>query len=206
MIHSRMTSDDYPEGYWERGEGSNYIDYSDEVAWPVIWNTMASYIKGAVREIACAKGYFVKHGYWLGYDVKGIDISQYAIDNAAPGVSGLIEQANAVDLPWSDDEAQVLFAFEFLEHVYEDEIDQVLSEIGRVTRSGSVLVFKIGLTDMADHIDDDHTHYTQHDREWWLERLSHTDWVWFPELEEALNQAIEPVQPTWKGRFFCYVK
>lgn len=203
---SKMTSADYPEGYWERAEGSNYTNYGDEIAWPVIWNVMAPHIRGAVREIACAKGWFVHHGYYMGYDVKGIDISEYAIQNHAPGVGDVIQQANAVDLPWEDNEAQVLVAMEFMEHVYEDELDDVFSEIERVTQHGAIIILKIGLADMEDHIEDDHTHYTQHDRDWWARRIALRGWLPFRELEYELDRQVTEVQPTWKGRWFCYVR
>lgn len=203
---SKMTSADYPEGYWERAEGSNYTKYGDEIAWPVIWEVLRPHISGPVREIACAKGYFVRHGYFAGYDVKGIDISQYAIDNAAPGVSAVIEQANATELPWPDDEAQILCAFEFMEHVYEDELDTVLDEMERVTYNGSIIVLKIGLAGMDDHCEDDHTHYTQKTRDWWEDRLAVRNWTRFHELEDALDKRVADVQPTWAGRFFCYVR
>lgn len=206
MTTSKMTSADYPEGYWERGEGSNYVNYNDDIAWPVIWNAMVPYIKGAVREIACAKGYFVRYGYFMGYDVKGIDISEYAITHPAPGVSGVIEQANATDLPWADGEAQVLCAFEFMEHVYEDELEQVFSEMERVTTDGSIIVLKIGLAGMEDHIEDDHTHYTQKTRDWWEDKIATRGWTRFHELETQIDDAVEIVQPTWKGRFFVYVR
>lgn len=201
-----MTSADYPEGYWERGEGSNYTNYGDEIAWPVIWNVMAPRVKGAVREIACAKGYFVRHGYFMGYDVKGIDISEYAITHHAPGVGDVIQQANATDLPWETAEAQMLFAFEFLEHVYEDEIEQVLSEIDRVTAPDAIIVFKIGLAEMDDHCEDDHTHYTQRNREWWENRLAEMPWTHYEDLEEEIDRAVSQVQPTWTGRWFAYVR
>ena len=203
---TKMTSADYPEGYWERGEGSNYINYGDEIAWPIIWNVMRPHIQGAIREIACAKGYFVKYGYFEGYDVKGIDISQYAIDNHAPGVGDVVQQANAVDLPWGDGEAQMLCAFEFMEHVYEDELDDVFSEIERVTQEGAIIILKIGLAEMDDHCEDDHTHYTQKNRDWWAQRIALRGWTPFRELEYELDNQVSTVQPTWAGRFFCYVK
>lgn len=202
---SKMTSADYPEGYWERGEGSNYVNYQDDHGWPIIWNVMRPRIKGAIREIACAKGWFVYHGYYEGWDVKGIDISQYAILHHAPGVGDVVEQANATDLPWADDEAQILCAFEFMEHVYEDELDDVLDEIDRVTQDGGIIILKIGLDGMEDHIEDDHTHYTQKTREWWDERLQQR-WTPLPELEAELDKQIVEKQPSWAGRFFCYVR
>jgi SAM-dependent methyltransferase len=202
---SKMTSDDYPEGYWERGEGSNYHNYSDEVAWPVVLDSMYPFIGPQIREVACAKGFFVYHALKRGFDAKGFDISRYAISHMpTPELAPYIQVANAVDMPWDDDEADTLFAFEFMEHVYEDELDRVIEEMSRVTIKGGKIILKIGLAGMDDHIEDDHTHYTQHERSWWEGVLGSTGWTRKPNLENRLDLSVSKVQPTWSGRWFVY--
>lgn len=215
---SKMRSEDYPEGYWERAEGSNYRKYADDPGWSVVWDVMSNHLpaQSDILEVACSKGYFVQEARKRGFNAKGIDISHYAISNPARGVGPHIQQANAVDIPFADDSFDHLFAFEFLEHVYLNEVDQVISEMIRVTRPHGLLIQKIGIAFdddnpnphegtqvMADHgHQNDVTHYNNQVRAWWEAKLQSCGLTRRKDLEDSLDAAFR--DRDWSGRFFVY--
>ena len=216
MVKSKMRSSDYPEGYWERGEGSNYVNYTDDPGWAKVLDVMDTHISDTtILEVACAKGFFVKEARRRGYAAWGIDISEYAISRAQPIVKPYVRQGNAVELPWADDYFDHLFAFEFMEHVYLDEIDRVISEMIRVTKPNGLIVMKIGLAFDDDnpnpHKNDglaghnhqgDVTHYNNQVRAWWEAKLTGCDLTRRADLEDSLDAAFR--DRDWSGRFFVY--
>ena len=211
---SKMRSEDYPEGYWERGEGSNYHNYGYDPHWPDVLAVIDEFAEDDwdhLIEAACSKGWFVKTATDVGWHAEGFDISAYAIANHAPGVRSSIFEHNAADpWPWLRGEADVVCGFEFLEHVPEDEVDLVLAEMRRVLVEGGLLVLKTGIIIPADHPfagaagpeDNDKTHVCIHDREWWEAKLAEHFNVQRKDVEDALDEATKNID--WFGRWFVW--
>lgn len=79
------------------------------------------YKSGVLLEIGCATGYFIEHALRAGFNVKGIEISNYAAKQAkqltgAPVFSGTIEQALAAQFVFPN-ELDVIVMSHILEHV-----------------------------------------------------------------------------------------
>ena len=209
---SRMQSSDYPEGYWERGEGSNYHDYADDPGWDVILRVMRnSHVPGdSLIEMACAKGYFVQHARQRGFSAVGFDLSEYAISKAPGDVQPYVVQHNAAESwPWSDAQIDIVCGWEFLEHIPEDELPSVLVNAVAALKEGGELWLKTGIVIPGDHpfagqTDNDHTHCTVRDRAWWEEQLAGLGLEHLPEQEAALDEAFR--DRDWFGRFFVWRK
>lgn len=211
---SKMRSDSYGEGYWERGEGSNYHNYANDPHWPDVLGVIDHFCEDQwcrLVEAACSKGWFVRTAIDFGWNASGFDISEYAITHCAPGVADFIAQHNAAD-PWhySDGEADVVCGFEFLEHVPEDEVDLVLAEMRRVLVEGGLLVLKTGIVIPDDHPfagaagpeDNDKTHVCIHNRVWWEEKLAEHFNVHRKDVEDAFDEATKSID--WFGRWFVW--
>lgn len=196
----------YTEGYFERAEGSNYHHYGDESGWDPILNVLAEYRmtmppEPVLLEVACAKGYFVRHALDWGWDAYGFDISEYAINNGAGGVRRRISVHDATT-PWyfaQDGVVDCLVSWEFFEHVDEDKVPFVWAEMLRVTKPGGLIVLKIGMPNGAP--DDDITHVTMHGREWWTEQLA-GEIEPMPDLVAKLDATF--ADRDWAGRFFAW--
>jgi ubiquinone/menaquinone biosynthesis C-methylase UbiE len=208
-MQSKMSGDNYNEGYWEHGVGSNYHSYGFDPGWPVVASVVRDYFDaGSVAyEVACAKGYLVKSLVAFGLNAYGIDISDYAISKAEPDVSSRLVVGNAVSLPWEDKTADIVLSMEFFEHVPEDEVDTVLSEKIRVLKPGGVLAMKIGIVIPTDHPfagQDDHdvTHYTVKDRAWWETKFSQAGLIHDKEFQDKFDYAF--ANRDWVGRFFAW--
>jgi len=210
-LNSKMSGDNYNEGYWERGIGSNYHSYGNDPGWPIVASVMSDYVSpgSVVYEIACAKGYLVKSLVRSGFNAYGIDISDYAISKAESDVFSRLVVGNAVSLPWEDETADAVVSMEFFEHVPEDEVDAVLAEKIRVLKPGGAIAMKIGIVIPSDHPfagQDDHdvTHYTVQDRDWWESKFSGAGLVKDQGFQDKFDAAF--ANRDWVGRFFVWRK
>jgi SAM-dependent methyltransferase len=84
-------------------------------------------------DVGCATGYLVEVLRERGIDAQGCDVSQFAIDHAAPGAVGHVRVANLfAGLPWDDGAFELVTALEILEHLPPDRVPGALAELRRV--------------------------------------------------------------------------
>lgn len=210
---SRMRSETYPRGYFENAEGSNYTNYGDDPGWVPTIAVMKEFLKdgASVAEIASAKGFFVHHARRVGLDAWGIDISEYAV-SCVPGVTKpYVQHGNVAEgTNWQDGKFDAVCSWEFLEHVYEDELWLVLKEMERIAKPGAMLWHRIGI-DVSDDprfagIDHgqhhDSTHVCEKTGSWWRDLFESRGWKRMSQAEERIDQVFEGRD--WAGRFFVY--
>ncbi|MBN1788066.1 MAG: class I SAM-dependent methyltransferase [Sedimentisphaerales bacterium] len=97
--------------------------------------------KSSVLDVGCAKGFML-------YDFKkllpqltvaGIDISQYAHDNAIEEIKPFITVGNAKKLPYDDNSFDVVISINTIDHLPQEECKQALSEIQRVAKRNAFI-------------------------------------------------------------------
>lgn len=95
-----------------------------------------------ILDVGCGKGFMM-------YDfkkllpkayIKGIDVSQYALDNALQEMKSDICIGNAKELPFSDQSFDVVFSINTIHNLPLDECRQALREIQRVTSKHAFVV------------------------------------------------------------------
>lgn len=198
-----VADDRYDEGYWERGEGSNYVAYSDDPGWPLTVGALSfatRMVEPTLLEFGCAKGWFLHHAVEGGFDAYGVDPSRWALAHPAPGVEGRMELGNAQT--HTDAQADVVCSWEVLEHIEETEVDEALANMWAHVKPGGLFVHRICLPG-AMH-DEDHTHVTVRPRSWWADRIAEDlpDAERAREVEDLLDQVFRGRD--WAGRFFAY--
>ncbi len=86
-------------------------------------------------DVGCAMGYVVEALRELGIEAEGTDVSQWAVDHAAPGARGHLFWGNLLHrLPVPDGRYDLVTALETLEHLPPDDVPAALRELRRVTR------------------------------------------------------------------------
>lgn len=215
MTASKMKSGDYPAEYYEGGVGSEYQGYGDDPGWGPIADIALKYSKvkdgATLIDLGCAKGFFVRAARKIGFEAYGIDISEYAISVAPPDVASWVRVGNVVDVPFGDEFFDVVHTGEFLEHMYPDELDRVMSEVLRVLKPGGLFINRIGIIppddhpfrDVANH-DNHHTHFTIRTREEWIEHFTSLGMVHVQEAEGELDLLFR--RRDWVMRFFVWRK
>jgi len=97
--------------------------------------------ESSLLDVGCGKGFMIYDMAELipGITVKGIDISEYAIENAIESMKPHILAANAKELPFEDSSLDVVISINTVHNLEEDECGHALQEIERVSRGKSFI-------------------------------------------------------------------
>ena len=197
----------YTEGYFERGEGSNYHSYGDDPRWVEILDIMGNDHK-QMLDVGAAKGWFVHHARERGHQAFGMDVSEYAVEKAAPLAVGCLDVADATKgIPYATHAFDAVCSWEFFEHIKREEVLKVLNEMVRVLKPDGVLWLRIALADGASaETDVDVTHVTIMPRVWWESLIAETQPDLIPNFDAEQLLDAQFAETDWSGRFFVYRK
>jgi SAM-dependent methyltransferase len=89
-----------------------------------------------VLDVGCAKGFMLHDLAELipGITVKGIDVSEYAIENAIEDMRSNVQVGDARKLPFPDDSFDVVISINTLHNLDREDCGQALREIERVSK------------------------------------------------------------------------
>jgi len=130
-------------------------------------NIVCSYSPNHVLDVGCGIGYLVKELNLRGVPTKGVDSAQ-ALKDRFWGILEPMFLADATSLPFKNGEFDLVTSSDFLEHVPEENLDKVLSEMRRVC-SGTILsrvAYEAKLTSRQSLY-----HVTNKSKEWWEEKV-----------------------------------
>jgi len=127
-----------------RDHGYGGFSYNERFWTPVI-PTFKSYwdldSSSSVLDIGCAKGFMLYDIQRLipGITISGLDISEYAINNAHESVIDFCQVGNAIDLPFDDNSFDVSISITTMHNLEGKELTKALQEIERVSKKGSFI-------------------------------------------------------------------
>ncbi len=127
--------------YWDGDRRINYGGYRYmEGRWEKVARAMVDHygLKAgdSILDIGCGKGFLLYDFTKVvpGIKVTGIDISQYAIDNAKEEIRDHLQVANANRLPFADGSFDLVFSLNTLHNLHCYDLDPALREMQRVGR------------------------------------------------------------------------
>lgn len=128
----------------ERSHGYGGFHYSSRFWEPVIPAFSEHFeldLQSSVLDVGCAKGFMLYDMQRLipGIQLKGIDVSEYAIENAKEEVRPLVDVGNALSLPFDDNSFDVIISITTLHNLEVDDLAKALLEIERVKTRGSFI-------------------------------------------------------------------
>ncbi len=130
----------YAEGYFEKGEGSGYINYSwkPELITPFIKGIIEKCVleKGArILDFGCAKGFYVKILQNMGYDAIGIDVSEYALSKSPEDLRNrlFLLKDSPLEL-FEPNYFNLIISKDVLEHVPEFALRYLIRELKRISK------------------------------------------------------------------------
>jgi protein-L-isoaspartate(D-aspartate) O-methyltransferase len=132
--------------YWDGDRKLGYGGYRYDGRWRTVADAFAQHygLKPGDRilDVGCGKAFLL---YDLtqavpGVQVRGIDISEYAIAHAKEEVRSSLEVANATHLPFADDSFDLVFSITTLHNLYCFDLEKALCEIERVGRKHKYIV------------------------------------------------------------------
>lgn len=134
---ARQFGKDFFDG--DRKHGYGGYNYHPRFWQPVIPDFQKQYnlsAKSKVLDVGCGKGFMLYDLVSLipGIDVRGIDVSSYAIENALPDVKHALQVADARKLPFKDNFFDLVISINTIHNLEKKELAQALKEIERVSK------------------------------------------------------------------------
>ncbi|MBZ0186497.1 MAG: class I SAM-dependent methyltransferase [Candidatus Obscuribacterales bacterium] len=124
--------------YWDGSRHTGYGGYKYDGRWRTIAESIAQHYKlgegSRVLDVGCGKGFLLYELTQIvpGVHVTGVDISDYAVQNAKPEIKGQLSVANATELPFPDNSFDLVISITTLHNLYCFDLFKALQEIERV--------------------------------------------------------------------------
>ena len=124
--------------YWDGSRDINYGGYHYDGRWEPIAKKMIDHYKltnnSKILDIGCGKGFLLFEFKKLlpGCEIRGLDISKYAIENAKEEVKSCITKGHANLLPFENDYFDLIISLNTLHNLYCYDLKKSLIEIERV--------------------------------------------------------------------------
>ena len=139
---ARRFGKDFFDG--DRKHGYGGFRYSPKFWQPVIPAFQQHFSLSAhssVLDVGCGKGFMMYDMVKLipEIQVKGIDISEYAIQNTIDSIENFVQIANAKELPFEDNSFDVVISINTVHNLNREECGKALQEIERVSRGRSFI-------------------------------------------------------------------
>lgn len=151
----------------------------------------------------CGRGTFCAYAKDVGIEAVGIDFSWWALSHPYKRAKGLIQLGDVRDIKFPDNSFDMVFATDIMEHIYEEDLDKVISEFQRVSRKwifyniattegeefklkkGKLPSAKWQATALAGHVNVRHLDY-------WRQKLRNKNWI----LRDDLVQKFRSLVPS----------
>jgi protein-L-isoaspartate(D-aspartate) O-methyltransferase len=131
--------------YWDGSRQTGYGGYKYDGRWRSVAEDIAKHYNlkagDSVLDVGCGKGFLL---YELGQavpglELAGIDISEYAIENAKAEVRGNLKVASAAKLPYPDKSFDLIISITTLHNLYCFDLFKALKEIERVGKKNKYI-------------------------------------------------------------------
>ena len=136
----------------DRKHGYGGFQYNGRFWQPVIPTMQAHFgltADSSVLDVGCAKGFMMHDMAALipGITVKGVDVSQYAIENAIEDMKPNVQAADARELPFDDDSFDAVISVNTVHNLVREDCGKALREIMRVSKGGAFVTVDAWRTD-----------------------------------------------------------
>jgi ubiquinone/menaquinone biosynthesis C-methylase UbiE len=105
-------------------------------------------------DVGCGEGYYVRDAIEEGIDAYGIDISTYALENALAEVKDRITSGSITEIPFADEEFDIMTAFDVIEHIHPKDTLNAVAEIRRVLKPDGIVIITTPSSNFGDWVSD----------------------------------------------------
>jgi ubiquinone/menaquinone biosynthesis C-methylase UbiE len=105
-------------------------------------------------DIGCGEGYYLRDATEEGIDAYGIDISTHALENALAEVKDRITFGSITEIPFADEEFDIMTAFDVIEHIHPKDTLKALAEIRRVLKPDGIVIITTPSSNFGDWVSD----------------------------------------------------
>lgn len=154
--------------------GSRLPRYGSSNHWSKGWPWIKKMGIRSVADVGTGKGDFARAMGALGARAFGFDFAYQGREMMKHENGYLLAQAAAHDLPLADGEVEYVTAFDMLEHLLPDEVEEVLTEFKRVATKGFIFSISYVPSKIQVPVPGDrrgNLHPTVRSKEWWIETI-----------------------------------
>ena len=132
--------------YWDGDRKFGFGGYNYDGRWRSVATAMATHYQltagDRILDIGCGKAFLLYEFTQIlpGVEVCGIDISQYAIENAKSEVRPFLHAASATDLPFEEGSFDLVVSINTIHNLYCNDLDLSFREIERVGKKKKYIV------------------------------------------------------------------
>ena len=136
----------FGKDYWDGDRKVGYGGMRYDGRWRVVADAMVKHygLKAGdkILDIGCGKGFLLYDFTQVvpGVEVRGLDISSYAIENAKEEVKPLMQVGHAKLLPFADQSFDLVISITTLHNLYCYDLDSALREMERVGKQKYLVV------------------------------------------------------------------
>lgn len=133
----------YDREYFTGKKGGSRFAYHESIFGALIHNSKdflrALLIKlefnpKSVLDVGCGLGRLVKWLRFLGVDARGLDFSEYVRSFAESSVKNYIKSGEVTEIPYPDDNFDLVTSFDLMQHIDRSKIKQAIKETIRVSK------------------------------------------------------------------------
>lgn len=136
----------FGKDYWDGDRKFGYGGMRYDGRWRVVAENMARHygLKAGDRilDVGCGKAFLLYEFTQVvpGIEVRGLDVSPYAVENAKEEVRSFLQVGHANHLPYEDSSFDLVLTLNTLHNLYCYDLDRALREIQRVGRRNRYIV------------------------------------------------------------------
>ncbi|MGH9967888.1 MAG: class I SAM-dependent methyltransferase [Pyrinomonadaceae bacterium] len=142
---SKTTHDDYSEDYYRDGVYADYLADREAIQRnaPRALAELEAMVEGRkLLDVGCATGFFLDAARRRGWDVRGLELSQYASDYARRELNLAVETASITAPPQQLPRFDAITLWDTIEHLERPDI--ALQNIRQLLNPRGILVFSTG--------------------------------------------------------------
>jgi SAM-dependent methyltransferase len=132
--------------YWDGDRKFGYGGYKYDGRWKKVAEPLIKHYGlkpgDKVLDVGCGKGFLLYEMKQIipELEIKGIDISEYAIEHAKPEIKEFLEVGDAVKLPYEDNSFDFVFSINTIHNLYCYDLEKAIKEIERIGRRDKYIV------------------------------------------------------------------
>lgn len=141
-----MIARQYGYDYWDGDRKYGYGGYRYDGRWKSVAEKLANHYQlqpgQKVLDVGCGMAHLLYELTQVvpGIKVVGVDISRYALEHAKPEVRNMLQYGHAQDLPFADNEFDLVISLATLHNLKVFDLKKALQEIGRVSKKNSYIM------------------------------------------------------------------
>ena len=168
---------EYDEEFYTRPEAQAYIN--NDSLWVNLVDMIQTLSPTKILDFGSGLGHVIKIGVDRGLDIMGCETSEYALEHTfEPDRVIKIEPVPKKCLPWPNNEFDLVFSSEVMEHIEEINTKEVIKELYRICSNKIFLTIESGYA--LGHIN-------LHPRDWWLAQFRGCGFKHSNELNNKLD-------------------